>query len=561
RLADVAQILRELLEALRIPGLVARVLDVDDDPGYQLNASGMVWRAGDGTAAFHDPVRVPNAPAEGLQPNPFFKDFYRAPAAGLEKLRAREHTAQVPQEERIDREDAFGEARLPVLFCSPTMELGVDIRELNVVGLRNVPPTPANYAQRSGRAGRGGQPAFVFAYCSAGSPHDRYFFKRPELMVTGSVTTPRLDLANQDLLRAHVHAMYLREARLELGSSLADVLELGGEEPALELKDEVREKLLHEPFRTRTRDRALAALGKAIGELPGHDGDPRAWLDAVLGEIPRSFERACERWRTLYRAAFHQARQQGRIATDASRDPRDRDQAKRLRAEAERQLELLLYRSRDGDLQADFYSYRYFASEGFLPGYSFPRLPLSAYLPGRKSRLSEDDDFLSRPRFLAISEFGPRSIIYHEGSRYEVNRAILPLRDEARPITHRAVQCASCGYLHILSDETRPDVCEQCDEELPAPYTNLFKLQNASTRRRDRINSDEEERRRLGYEIKTGVRFSERAGRSSRSAVLRGGGGEELARLEYGAAATVWRLNLGERRRGDRQRLGYQLDV
>ncbi|MCP4657985.1 MAG: DUF1998 domain-containing protein, partial [bacterium] len=46
-----------------------------------------------------------------------------------------------------------------------------------------------------------------------------------------------------------------------------------------------------------------------------------------------------------------------------------------------------------------------------------------------------------------------------------------------------------------------------------------------------------------------------------RSAVLRGGGGEELARLEYGAAATVWRLNLGERRRGDRQRLGYQLDV
>ena len=42
---------------------------------------------------------------------------------------------------------------LPVMFCSPTMELGVDIAELDLVYLRNVPPTAANYAQRSGRAG------------------------------------------------------------------------------------------------------------------------------------------------------------------------------------------------------------------------------------------------------------------------------------------------------------------------------------------------------------------------------------------------------------------------
>ena len=43
---------------------------------------------------------------------------------------------------------------MQVLFCSPTMELGVDITDLNTVNLRNVPPTPANYAQRSGRAGQ-----------------------------------------------------------------------------------------------------------------------------------------------------------------------------------------------------------------------------------------------------------------------------------------------------------------------------------------------------------------------------------------------------------------------
>src|SRR4029453_9018298 len=86
---------------------------------------------------------------------------------------------------------------------------GVDIADLNVVNMRNVPPTPANYAQRSGRAGRSGQPALVFNYCSSGSPHDQYFFRRPGEMVSGQVRPPRLDLANEDLLRAHVHAVWL----------------------------------------------------------------------------------------------------------------------------------------------------------------------------------------------------------------------------------------------------------------------------------------------------------------------------------------------------------------
>jgi len=161
--------------------------------------------------------------------------FYRDIAATLYGFEAREHTAQVSNEDRRDREERFRNASLPILYCSPTMELGVDIAQLNAVNMRNVPPTPANYAQRSGRAGRSGQPALVFSYCTTGSSHDQYFFKRPEQMVAGSVAQPRLDLANEDLVRAHVHAVWLAETGLSLGSSLSDVLDLTGEKPTLEL--------------------------------------------------------------------------------------------------------------------------------------------------------------------------------------------------------------------------------------------------------------------------------------------------------------------------------------
>src|SRR3972149_2257573 len=115
------------------------------------------------------------------------------------------------------------------------MELGVEIAELNVVNLRNVPPTPANYAQRSGRAGRSGQPALVYSYCSVGSPHDQYFFKQPELMVAGKVTPPRLDLANEDLIRSHVHGIWLAETGQGLGRSLRDILALSADDLRLPL--------------------------------------------------------------------------------------------------------------------------------------------------------------------------------------------------------------------------------------------------------------------------------------------------------------------------------------
>ena len=121
------------------------------------------------------------------------------------------------------------------------MELGIDISDLNVVHMRNVPPSPANYAQRSGRAGRSGQEAMVITYASVGSGHDQYFFRRPEQMVAGVVVPPKLELGNQDLIKAHIHSLWLAHTGLYLEKSMNQILDL--ETDSYLLKDSIQSQL------------------------------------------------------------------------------------------------------------------------------------------------------------------------------------------------------------------------------------------------------------------------------------------------------------------------------
>jgi hypothetical protein len=542
-IAHYEDFLQKLVRILTNQGLLRQ--DVERGIQFvQLESAILVWKKGDGNPPPPDPIYSRRAPSAIFiqvqqQANEFFRELYQRRARSLRDVEGLEHTAQIKYENRELRERRFRAGDLKVLFCSPTMELGIDISDLQLVHLRNVPPSPANYAQRSGRAGRKGDPALILTYCSASSGHDQYFFRRREEMVAGSVRPPRIDLSNEDLVRAHMQALWFSKVNLKIERSMEELLDL--QQSDLPLKDNVKAQ-------TQLSDARLSeciAEGRHILDLCSSDlGDADwytpEWLETNLKRAWAMFDRAFDRWRQLFEAATKQLKDAQQQEASAL-DPKIQAEARQKIEEAKRQRNLLTNIGTTRQ-ESDFYPYRYLASEGFLPGYNFPRLPIRVYIP------REDGEFISRARFLAITEFGPDNLIYHEGAKYQVHRFWVPPGGLA---SRRATAklCEVCGYFNVDSDD-RCDGCKTLLDGSTSLFVNLLDMPNARTIRRERITCDEEERVRRGYDTSTHFRFAGIAGGRPRTVEATIGKDPEqpLMRVAYAPQATLYRVNHGWKR-------------
>lgn len=121
----------------------------------------------------------------------------------------KEHTAQLAKDQQTRYQEAFVHKKINALSCSTTFEMGVDVGSLETVYLRDVPPSPANYVQRAGRAGRARHSAaFVLTYAKLSS-HDFTYYQDPAAMISGKIKVPVFELENEKILNRHVFAVAL----------------------------------------------------------------------------------------------------------------------------------------------------------------------------------------------------------------------------------------------------------------------------------------------------------------------------------------------------------------
>lgn len=572
---DYLTVMTSLMELLAQEGLVSRVDLENDLQGWRLSPSAV--RIVPGKA-------VRTGAAQG---NRYFHDLYNEIAADLKAgqssfwgLEGREHTAQVSQRQREwrewrfrhekeDRENlaknatelkAAGESDrfLPALFCSPTMELGVDISALNAVYLRNVPPTPANYAQRAGRAGRSGQAAVIVTYCAAQSPHDQYFFKRRNEMVAGVVRPPALDITNEELVRSHLHAVWLAEAKLALSPDIPEILDLT--QTGYSLRQEIHDVIDRHELAIAARAPMKRVLNQILASVNGRKphwmSEPDDFVSSVALCAPQEFDRAFDRWRELYNSARNQLIEANARSEIAGLSAADRRRIKASQMQASDQIAILEQGKASNG--SDFYSYRYLATEGFLPGYNFPRLPLYAFIPGE----GKTGSFLQRARFLAISEFGPRSLIYHEGRAYRVMKAKLPPEvrtgDGAELATRDIFICSSCGACHDAEVER----CHACNSPMAGevPVQRTLRVDNVEAAPAERITANDEERVRQGFDIQTVFSWPKRDGRAQITEADFRCEDVSLLTMQYANSAEISRINKGLKRRANQTVFGFYID-
>lgn len=358
-------------------------------------------------------------------------------------LRPEEHTAMVPHDERERLENLFkGDSEaINTFVCTPTLELGVDIGQLDAVLMRNVPPLPANYWQRAGRAGRRHRMAVDLTYCRPVS-HDRAYFAEPLKLLSGRIDPPAFNLRNELMVAKHVHAtvitrlhQYVRDE-----SKSKEEREAIGQTLTTCLPDRISSYLFDEgvirdlpfdlaPLRHLIQKHALDLTayvarvfvqgwpkGDAAVATPealrSHVDDMVVRLDEVVARLRRRL-----RWAMDQLGRLHEARvKQGSLEREEDALFRRCDALiKRLKGASQRTR-------REAEGYDDVNTFGVLAAEGFLPGYGLEVGSILGLAEIPFWRSGAMDFSLPRPPSVALREYVPGNLIYANGNKFAARR-------------------------------------------------------------------------------------------------------------------------------------------
>ena len=360
-------------------------------------------------------------------------------------LRPEEHTAMVPSKKRERIEQLFkGDSdAINALVCTQTLELGVDIGSLDSVLMRNVPPLPANYWQRAGRAGRRHRMAVNLTYCRPVS-HDRAYFAEPLKLLAGQVDPPSFNLSNELMVRKHVHATIITRLNqlAREGSGLSDsdreeVQEallaafpqfvrdyLFSEEGALRSRplDVSRLRTVITKHQARIEDAVRSAFEQGWPEVDSTVTSPQN-LSAYVSEMTESLEGVIDRLFKRLRWAMSQIKRLDQMreefgdlgAEQESFFDRCRRYVRRLKSNSFRQ------RNQSEGVD-DVLTYSVLAAEGFLPGYGLDVGSVKGMAEVPYSAGGGGDFDLPRAPSVALREYVPGNLIYANGQKFVPRR-------------------------------------------------------------------------------------------------------------------------------------------
>jgi len=350
----------------------------------------------------------------------------------------------VPQEHRERIENWFkgsGDA-VNTLVCTQTLELGVDIGALDAVLLRNVPPLPANYWQRAGRAGRRHRMAVNLTYCRPTS-HDRAYFNEPPKMLGGRVDPPAFNLRNDVMVAKHVHATIItrlnqlardasfsQEVRDDIRSTLATMFPGRVSSYLFETTGHLRNTSFSVEPLAKLIIRHCSDLLAYVKEIfqqgwPANDAEV-ATEQALAKHIDRmavELDGVLRRLRKRLMWAFREVQRLNKVREEqATLEQEDEAHFRRCDRLIKKLKGVQSSRRREAEGVDDIITYGVLAAEGYLPGYGLDTGSVVAMAEVPYWHLGSMDFDLPRPTSVALREYVPGNLIYANGHRFVARR-------------------------------------------------------------------------------------------------------------------------------------------
>ncbi|ASJ82570.1 DEAD/DEAH box helicase [Pseudomonas aeruginosa] len=375
-------------------------------------------------------------------------------------FRAAEHSAQQPKNKLDSYEGLFKLGKLNLLSCSTTMEMGVDIGGISVVAMNNVPPHPANYLQRAGRAGRRREGRSLALAVCKNTPHDQSVFNNPLWPFNTPMRMPKVSLQSPDLVQRHVNAWLLSHwlkhvvSAKEIKSMTAGTFFLEGEMP---MSLAARFCLWCD---TQTVD-TEALVAKALKDITRRSILDTAPQPKLLKHASSRIAEIMQAWRQEHSASHAQLQQ---IADK--------------KAAAYRAMEAQLSRIEKEYLLSEL------ADRRFLPGYGFPTDIVSfdnhcMHTLKREVNDQREDNraryrsLASRDRITGLREYAPGAELVMDGLVYKSSGITLNWHAPASAenikelqLFKKAWHCSKCGASNTAINPGQEINCQACGAQI-----------------------------------------------------------------------------------------------